>query len=387
LRGEILDLDLVAGALVRIDSADPVRVSMLAGPGPGRELASADMAPPGGLARLERRGDAGVSRSPVLRLHLETAPGSRVVLHNVVLVPQPGLRPEACGELVDCAAKVPVLAARQFVLPEAMLSWRDDVLRERPAAIVRPRADGKGRFAASARAALQRPWATWLLALTPVFVGLVSRTRGREPSRGVALLELALVFAPWLLLQGIALPDDAAAPLSWMLAGGLVGALLLRPFSPSTLAGDASAWRAALKFAVGAAGVIALLAAVNAADADGFAPRAVSATKAWQYPLWALLQQTILLRAIAPRMGLATGSPSLGALASGAVFGAQHLPNFALMVATFVAGTAWSEIGRRHPALLPLATVHAACGIALVWAAPGWLLRSAEIGARYLMGP
>ena len=62
-----------------------------------------------------------------------------------------------------------------------------------------------------------------------------------------------------------------------------------------------------------------------------------------------------------------------------------HLPNFALMVFTFAAGSAWARSGLRHGALLPLALSHWLLGTLVVLSAPAWLLRSAEIGARFLL--
>ena len=75
------------------------------------------------------------------------------------------------------------------------------------------------------------------------------------------------------------------------------------------------------------------------------------------------------------------------ALAAGAGFGLLHLPNLSLMRATFVGGTAWAWLGQKHRALLPLAASHVVLGLAWLWLAPTWLLRSAEIGGRFLMPP
>jgi membrane protease YdiL (CAAX protease family) len=107
----------------------------------------------------------------------------------------------------------------------------------------------------------------------------------------------------------------------------------------------------------------------------------------WRYPLWALVQQWILLRAIAPRMRALFGSEIASGIAVGALFGLLHVPNFGLMVATFAAGSAWAVLGYRHRALLPLAVSHVALGLTLFAISPPWLLRSAEIGVRFLMLP
>ena len=57
------------------------------------------------------------------------------------------------------------------------------------------------------------------------------------------------------------------------------------------------------------------------------------------------------------------------------------------MAFTCAGGTAWAWLGWRHRVLLPLAASHAALGLWLTQIAPTWLLRSAEIGGRFLMAP
>jgi membrane protease YdiL (CAAX protease family) len=74
-------------------------------------------------------------------------------------------------------------------------------------------------------------------------------------------------------------------------------------------------------------------------------------------------------------------------LAAGTVFALLHMPNFSLMLATLFAGSVWAWQGYRHRALLPLIATHALLGWLLVLATPAWLLRSAEIGGRFLMPP
>jgi hypothetical protein len=322
----------------------------------------------------------------VLRLHLDAAPGSRVSLRVLGLTPRRALEIVDCANAANCPASLARLRAPGFLFPESLLRWRDARLLSHPASIVEPRSTGAMELASDVRESATGPLA-WLLGLTPVFVAIMSRLRRAPAGRGTAALELVLVFAPWLLLQWAGWPsDDTPAAPNWIFAGALAGAALLRG-DAWHWAGDARAWKAAGLFVLAALIPIAAVAIANALDSDGFTPRVLAAQKAWQYPLWVLLQQWILLRAIAPRTRSASGSAWLGALLAGAIFGLLHAPNFALMIATFAAGTAWGALGYRHRALLPLVAAHVLAGLALLWAAAPWLLRSAEIGGRYLMAP
>ena len=90
---------------------------------------------------------------------------------------------------------------------------------------------------------------------------------------------------------------------------------------------------------------------------------------------------------IAPRMRLLLPDTRAAALACGLLFALMHAPNFALMLFTLAGGSIWAWLGQRHRALLPLAASHAVLGVWLMHVAPSWLLRSAEVGGRFLMPP
>ena len=62
----------------------------------------------------------------------------------------------------------------------------------------------------------------------------------------------------------------------------------------------------------------------------------------------------------------------------------MHLPNFALMLGTFVLGLLLLGVYRKHPNLPALALTHALAAVAVNAALPGWLLLSREIGPRFL---
>lgn len=387
LRGEAADLPLADGALLQLVASAPLHVSMFADAGSSAfALGQADVEsgehtikiPFGKYAALPAR---------ELRLHLEGAPGTHVALRTLALTARDASRPAACDDLRHCQARVPRIAAPRFALPESLLAWRDALLVTRPAAIIETATRPAPSQASLAPALLAGP-AFWMLAFAPLLVGLASRMRPATPSRALALTELALVFAPCLAFQWMGFPaEDTPARVDWIFAGGLAGALMLKPEATCSLLGNRTAWGGLRAFVIASIAVLGLIAAANALDGDGFGARPLTVDKAWRYPLWAVVQQWILLNAIGPRTRRALGSDFAGAIAAGSVFGLLHLPNFALMVATCLAGSAWAWLGYRHRALLPLAATHAVTGLALLWIAPPWLLRSAEVGGRYLMLP
>lgn len=106
----------------------------------------------------------------------------------------------------------------------------------------------------------------------------------------------------------------------------------------------------------------------------------------WQnflvYLGWALLQQVLVAVVIFGR--LRARVPGFAVLLGAAAFGFMHLPNFALMLGTFVLGLCLLAVYRRHPNLPALAVTHALAATAVSAAAPNWLLLSREIGPRFL---
>lgn len=317
-----------------------------------------------------------------LHLRIESTPNARLHLERLALRVPPCADP-ACTSLSH--------RLQPTATPERLLAERDRILAEWPALRVEP----GGRFGDIARAiaavvpplpALWRglPGAIALL----VLVALGRRAQARRPQprtffhpgRELALtlgLPLALLLAGWP-------ARETPAGLSLSFAGCLLALALFPLAEPARWRwlGDRRAWRSALAFTAICALLIAPLAAL---DGGAAAPR--DSSRFLRYPLWALAQQWLLLAAIAPRLRAILADERLAALACGAVFGLLHAPNFALMAFTCAGGTAWAWLGWRHRALLPLAASHAALGLWLTQIAPTWLLRSAEIGGRFLMAP
>jgi membrane protease YdiL (CAAX protease family) len=110
-----------------------------------------------------------------------------------------------------------------------------------------------------------------------------------------------------------------------------------------------------------AAGALAGMAAVGAAqgtldlDAD-FLPLFVL------YPLWGVVQQTLVQGFVTRHLAAAGISPWAVAPASAVAFGAVHLPNWKLTAATTVLGAAYAPLYLRHRNVWPLGLYHGVLG-------------------------
>lgn len=394
LRGAYIDRALYSGAGLFLEATVPVRVSVIGDSSAGSvTLGTTTTRPRQDLFHIRFTAGDGVLQS--LRLRLEAPAGTQIGIDNFSLQQRDDLSPQACASAVDvdvmfakCTTRVPRLTAPPFALPEQLLHWRDRIVAERPGAVLRSAVDTPlGTSLAEAVRAAPQAWAYWLLSMLPLIAAAMSRTTRTSDSRRPGL-ELALIFLPWLLVLWWDLPGDPHPEAVTVFVACLAGAMMVRDPAPDWhLQGPIAAWKAVAKFVVLLAPILLLAGVANALDDDGFRMRRIDPHDSWRYPLWALVQQLILMRCIAPRAHLIMGSHSGAALATGALFGLLHLPNFGLMVTTFVAGSGWAWLAFRHRALLPLAASHAVLGLTLLLLAPSWLLRSAEIGARYLMTP
>lgn len=398
LRGGTIDLALVDSLVLSGTFAAPARFVVLGDSDRGATVLAERLVEAGDVPLalpLPANSDALLVG---LRLRVETEAGSRIALRRFALLPPPSIVIGSCATkasaedaLEACPRGIQRLRAPADVRPESTLLWRDEVLAQRPGALIRA-PDPIPTTTSIDRATRTVPplgpaLAIVLLALP--LLGAASSRWGSTPSRPRIAVELALVFLPWLVLLWFGWPgDDAQKAVSLVLLVSILSALLMRGLAPDwSWWGGTRAWRAAAVLTIAALPLLAATALANALDDDRFATRALSPEKFWQYPLWVLLQQLLLIHAIAPRLRLALRSEAAGAVAAGALFGLLHLPNFSLMLATFVAGGAWAWVGYRHRALMPLVSSHIVLGLAWLWLAPPWLLRSAEIGGRYLMAP
>lgn len=381
LRGERADLAAIDQVRIELDSSAPLKIALLSVQ-PRREWLVAQL--DSGQHRLDLAVDApSDARAENLLLRIESTPKTLLRLQRVMLMSR------ACARAQSCAGRTE--PAPVFLSPERLLAFRDARRATDPAtSIVSGGAFGQAgqwleqRLWGESRT-LQRVLSAGLLFL--LAFGLSSRLSKKRPSPSAARAawELAATLGVALI---VLLAGWPARDTPW--STGLLLALCLATLAALPVAeprrwrwlGDHAAWKGALIFTFVAVLVTSPLALVE------HEPRTSSqAIISWRYPAWALLQQWLLIAAIMPRIRQLWSDARAAALLGGLVFGLLHAPNFGLMVFTFAGGCIWAWLGQHHRAVLPLAASHAMTGMWLVYVAPHWLLRSAEIGGRYLMAP
>ena len=100
--------------------------------------------------------------------------------------------------------------------------------------------------------------------------------------------------------------------------------------------------------------------------------------------LWGLLQQYVLQAFVNRRAQIIWGTTSApGILVVALVFGALHLPNPGLTLATFVGGIVWAAVYQRVPNLYALALSHGLMTWTLISTVPPWSLRGLRVGFKY----
>jgi len=102
-------------------------------------------------------------------------------------------------------------------------------------------------------------------------------------------------------------------------------------------------------------------------------------------PLWALLQQYMLLAFLGRRLQLILGDGNRSILATAAVFSLLHLPNPVLVVACAAGGLFWAREYQRNPNLFANALTHTVASAFLANSLPGWLLKNMVVGYNYFL--
>jgi len=113
-------------------------------------------------------------------------------------------------------------------------------------------------------------------------------------------------------------------------------------------------------------------------------PQPLPWTRAWQYAIWALLQQFILQSFIFVRLESVFGSKR-AVLAASLLFAAAHLPSPLLTVLSLLGALFFCEMFRRYRNILPVGLVHAALGLTIASSLPDRLLHHMRVGLGYLM--
>lgn len=99
---------------------------------------------------------------------------------------------------------------------------------------------------------------------------------------------------------------------------------------------------------------------------------------------WGLVQQYALQGFINRRAQIVWGPGPVSILVVAVLFAAFHLPNPALMAATFVGGLVWTTVYQRAPNLFALAISHGLMTWILISTAPSSLLHGLRVGYKFI---
>jgi len=114
------------------------------------------------------------------------------------------------------------------------------------------------------------------------------------------------------------------------------------------------------------------------------APQPLPWHRAWQYAIWALLQEFLLQSFMYVRLESLFGSRQALFLASG-LFALAHLPSPMLTSLSLLGALFFCEMFRRYRNIFPLGLVHAALGLTIAASLPDRLLHHMRVGIGYLM--
>jgi membrane protease YdiL (CAAX protease family) len=104
---------------------------------------------------------------------------------------------------------------------------------------------------------------------------------------------------------------------------------------------------------------------------------------AWQYFVWALVQEFILQSFFFTRCEGLFGS-SAAVWTTATLFAAVHLPSPILTTFTLVGGLFFCEMFRRYRSIYPIGIVHAVLGLTVAMTMPDSLLHHMRVGIGYL---
>jgi len=101
------------------------------------------------------------------------------------------------------------------------------------------------------------------------------------------------------------------------------------------------------------------------------------------YGSWCAFQQYLTQSYFHNRLMLVIRNRHLSSALIGIMFGATHIPNLVLMIATLVAGIVFAEVFARYRNIWPLAFAQAVGGLLLAAVAPDVLIHHMRVGPGY----
>jgi membrane protease YdiL (CAAX protease family) len=105
--------------------------------------------------------------------------------------------------------------------------------------------------------------------------------------------------------------------------------------------------------------------------------------RAWQYAIWAVVQEFILQSFFYVRLKSVLGHRR-AALVAALLFAVVHIPSPALTILSFLGGLLFCELFNRYKNLVPIGLVHALLGLTIAASLPDSLLHHMRVGIGYL---
>jgi membrane protease YdiL (CAAX protease family) len=140
---------------------------------------------------------------------------------------------------------------------------------------------------------------------------------------------------------------------------------------------------ASVMLAIGA--LLILMIATAGVFTRGFgSPQAIPLHRAWQYAIWALLQEFLLQSFMYARLESVFGSRR-AVLAAAGLFALAHLPSPLLTILSFLGAVFFCEMFRRYRNIYPLGVIHAGLGLTIAASLPDPILHHMRVGLGYLM--
>jgi len=195
------------------------------------------------------------------------------------------------------------------------------------------------------------------------------------------LIEIALVFG-LILIAVWTQQGELNTAVSWAALVSTVALTLFGRYSPRELGLARPFSGFAVVLALGALFVL-IIAALGAFTRVLGPSQPLPWHRAWQYAIWALLQQFILQSFIYVRLESVFGSWRALLIAAG-LFSVAHLPSPVLTLLGLLGGLFFCEMFRRYRNIFPLGLVHAALGLTIAASLPDHVLHHMRVGVGYL---
>jgi len=198
----------------------------------------------------------------------------------------------------------------------------------------------------------------------------------------VAVIEVAAVFG--LILLAVWTPQGRLNKFACLMTAVLTVALsLVGRYSAREQGLTKPGFGAGMVLAAGSL-LVALIATAGLLTRPLGPPQPLPWIRAWQYSVWALVQQFILQSFFYVRLESLLGSRR-AALAAAFLFAIVHLPSPLLTGLSFLGALFFCEMFRRYRNIFPLGLAHAALGLTIAASLPDSLLHHMRVGLGYLL--